>query len=183
MTGKLELQADGKYKFCPYCTNLKDINYNMFCCCSEEEVSNIEINTLYKGKKNREEVLKIVESEHTINTSCLRICSYILHFVSYYMKLYSILLIIGMIPLFGAVGGLAIILIALLFSLITYLLIIGSVWVFARPYISTILFSAIIVLIIVTRIISDYIRQDDDGSKSVRLANRVFMEESNFLDY
>jgi cadmium resistance protein CadD (predicted permease) len=87
-----------------------------------------------------------------------------------------------MVPFFGTVDNYALILITLIYSLVTFKLVIGCAWVSTRPLISAILFSMIIILLILSRIARDYIIHIKDGGK-LRLASRIFMEESNFLDY
>ncbi len=182
MAGKLEMQSDGLYRFSSYETNIKQEGCSMCCCCGTQTNSNYEINKFYIGKKNREDIINIMKSENESCTFCLRITSFLLHFASYYMILYPIILIIGMIPFFGAIGATVLVFVAFLFSLITYLFIICCAWIFARPFMSTVLIALIIVLIVLTKYSSENINKDQNQKASNRFA-RILSDEDNFLEY
>ncbi len=183
MTGKLESQSDGYYKFSTYFTNLKQAGCSFLCCCPSDSSSSYEINRLYIGKKTRDDIINILETENQACTNCLRISSFLLHFASYYMILYPIILIVGMIPFFGAVGITVLIFIAFLLSLITYLIIISTAWIFAKPFLSAMLFGVVIILIIASKITSVQLTEDLRDNKASRIAYRIMSVDSNFLEY
>jgi hypothetical protein len=183
MTGKLESQTEGFYKFGSYATNLKEAGCSILCCCPSDSKSNYEINRMYMGKKTREEIISILETENQACTMCMRITSFLLHFTSYYMILYPIIMIIGMIPFFGAIGATVLVFVAFLFSLMTYLLIIAMSWVFARPFLSVLLFGIIIILVVASKMAGDHMHENGNGEKSFRIPSRMFTEETNFLQY
>jgi fatty acid desaturase len=186
MTGKLETQTDGNYKFSSYVTSLKEAGCSMMCCCSSDSKNCYEINRMYMGKKSREDIINIMETENQACTMCLRITSFLLHFISYYMILYPIIMIVGMIPFFGAVGATVLVFLAFLFSLITYLIIISASWIFARPFLSIVLFGTMIILVFVSKMYGDSLNHgnNNEGENiAKRIAYRIVDDDSNFLQY
>jgi hypothetical protein len=141
MTGKITPKDDG-YMFSKFDTGIQT---SAFCCCTAEE-DNYTIHRLYREKKSREQIYKTVEQENNVCTFGMRLVGLALHFLSYYLILYPMVLLLGIIPYFGAVGASLLIVFALMFSLMTFLIIISISWLAARPVISLIIMSFVIML-------------------------------------
>jgi len=187
MCGKLNPSEDNLYKFTDYETGLKEAGcFSIFCCCSESS-NNYKIQRLFEKKINREEAIKKLTIENESCTLILRIFNFILHFASYYLILYPFILIIGMIPFFGAIGATILVFVAFLLSSITYLFIIAIAWVFARPLVGILLLSIIFMLIFLVKLTKEHVyttpnnEQHYDDNRGFN--HRVVFEEVNFLQY
>ena len=135
------------------------------------------------GKKDRDEIVKMADKDNKHSVVALRTIAYILLYGSIYMILSSIIPILGTIPLVGDAKGLKLIVMSSIISLIVYLLIVSISWMFTKPYSSMLLLAMIFILVIGIKIFNEYVKLINEEGKPKKLANRIMMEESNFLDY
>ena len=118
----------------------------------------MKLDTVLTQKMTREKYYEQINNENNSATWILRLVCYLLHFGSYYLILYPIIMIVGMIPYLGAIGATVLIFVAFLVSLVTFLFIIACAWICARPLRAIILFGIIGILIFVGKSSSDHIK-------------------------
>jgi len=70
-----------------------------------------------------------------------------MHFGAYYGMLYPLILLVGMIPLIGAVGATILVFIAFFVACISFIFIIACAWICARPVLAIFFFGIIFLLI------------------------------------
>jgi len=115
-----------------------------------------------------------LEDENDAATCCLRICGFLLHFAAYYGMLYPLIMLIGMIPLIGAVGATILVFIAFFLACCSFLFIIACAWICARPLFAIFIFTIIGILIVAGKIGRDKLKeegyiQDKEGGQAARL--------------
>lgn len=76
----------------------------------------------------------------------LRVLGFLLHFGGYYGILYPLILILGAIPLIGAVSAFILIFIAFFFTIVSFIFIIACAWICARPLLALVFFSILFLL-------------------------------------
>lgn len=166
--GGLDSSQDGVRQIVPYKTNLYKAGCSYYCCCCTDSDEKYHINLLYQSKKSREEIVDELEQLNNNSTWCLRIVGFLMHFAGYYLILYPLILIMGMIPFLGAIGATLLVIFAFIFSLITFLLIIACAWICARPLYAFLLFGIIILLSFIGKTTKEHFSQNEDSNQSNR---------------
>ena len=166
VVGELSKSADEK-------TGLKDIkcyntNLNMagcsyYCCCCADSDVKYTIDMLYPGRLTREDIVKRLQDGIQTCTCILRVCGFLMHFLSIYLILYPLILLIGMIPFLGAIGATILIFFAFILSLMTFLFIIACAWICARPVYAVLIFGFIFVLFFVGKSSNDHLKSHDQN--------------------
>jgi hypothetical protein len=164
MVGKLNNRDDKFYEFSPYETDYGVGICSSLCCSCNEGGSTVY--RLFREEKTREQIGKVIEWENRAWTSLLRICGFILHFLSYYLTLYPVILIIGMIPFFGAIGTTLLTLFAFIFSLMSFLIVIGLAWFYARPSLGFLFFAVVVVLFYTLKLIKQTVDLNNDNEEN-----------------
>jgi hypothetical protein len=150
------------YKVTEFKTPIKHAEYSCYLCCCGETNESYTVDLVEEGEKTKEDIINMYRDGNKACTFCMRIFGFLLHFTAYYLILYPLILLIGMIPFIGAIGAFVLILFAFLFSLITFLFIIACAWIVARPLMAFFLFSLIIVLIFLSKMSRDRFHNKDD---------------------
>lgn len=166
--GKIEKKEE-KYEISSYKTSIKKPGCSYWCCCCAESAEYYTVDLVYFKKMQREEIVTELENLNDACTWLWRLLGFLLHFASYYLMLYPLILLVGMIPFIGAIGATVLIFIAFIMSLITFLFIIACAWICARPVLAVLIFGVIIVLILVGKQTSDHIKQQNnqDGNQLI----------------
>jgi hypothetical protein len=134
---------------------IKHAQWNYYLCCCGETDEAYQVDIVMSGNLNKKDIIENYELENKTCTCLLRIFGFIMHFGAYYLILYPLILLIGMIPFIGAVGATILIIFAFLFATITYLFIIAVAWVFARPLLALLMFAIIGLLIYTSKMSRD----------------------------
>ena len=148
---------------------IKQAEWNYFLCCCGETDEPYKVDIVNSGKITKKDIIENYELENKTCTCFLRIFGFLMHFGAYYLILYPLILLIGMIPFIGAVGATILIFFAFLFACITYLFIIAVAWIFARPLFALFIFAIIGALIYMSKVTKDkyggnYPPQNDGNS-------------------
>lgn len=83
-----------------------------------------------------------------------------MHFAAYYGMLYPLIMLIGMIPLIGAVGATILVFIAFFLACISFLFIIACAWICARPLFAIFIFGLIGCMIIAGKMGRDKLKEE-----------------------
>jgi hypothetical protein len=150
----------------PYITDLNRAGCSLFCCCCSDDDSKYEVNLIYDKKMTKDEIVKNLEDQNDTCTCLTRVLGFLMQFLSIYLILYPLILLIGMIPFLGAIGATILIFFAFLLSLMTFLFIIACAWICARPIYSVILFGLIFLLIIVGKTSKEQFDNFNDNDKN-----------------
>jgi hypothetical protein len=149
--GKLQAEEDGKISLQKYKTPVAIPGCSYFCCLCTDSDSFYEVDLFYNQKMGREEIVNRLEEESTACTWGLRLLGFILHFLAFYLILYPLILLVGMIPFLGAVGATVLIFFAFLLALMSFLFIIACSWICARPILAFLIFGVIFILMFVVK--------------------------------
>jgi hypothetical protein len=144
-----------------YLTNLKRAGCSYFCCCCAEDEKKYEVNLLYTKKMTRDEIVLDLETQNKTCTCFSRIGGFLMHFLSIYLILYPLILLVGMIPFLGAIGATILIFFAFILSLMTFLFIIACAWICARPVYAVLIFGFIFILFFVGKTSKDHLDTQD----------------------
>lgn len=164
--GGLKTKSDNELEIIPFKTHITKAGCGYFCCCNDSD-DYYEVDLLYTRSMSREDVVKKLELDNTNCTWISRLVGFLMHFGGYYLILYPLTLLIGMIPFIGAVGAMVIIFFAFIFSMITYLFIVACAWICARPVYAGLIFGMIFILMFVGKISRDQIQMmqgNDNGN-------------------
>ncbi len=179
--GSLSTGKDGVQEISPFETNIKNAEFCYLCCCCEDS-SYMKIDTVLTTKMTRQKYYEEINSQNSTNTWLLRLLCFLLHFASYYLIFYPIIMIVGMIPFLGAIGATILIFVAFLIALVTFLFIIALAWICARPLRAFILFGIIGILIFVGKTSSDHIKaQYDNYERSNQGSSNSLTANARFL--
>jgi len=141
-----------------YNSTIHEAEWNYYLCCCGESESFYKIDMCYTGVMTRQEIVDKLTIENKCCTNFLRIIGFLMHFGAYYLILYPIILLVGMIPFLGAIGAFVLIFFAFIASLITFLFIIACAWIFARPLLALIIFGIIGVLVVISKLSRDHVQ-------------------------
>jgi hypothetical protein len=147
-----------------YMTNLNKAGCSYFCCCCADSSEKYDFDQVYTEKMTREEIVKKMEDDNTSCTWVSRIGGFFMHFLSIYLILYPLILLVGMIPLLGAIGATVLIFFAFILSLMTFLFIIACAWVCARPVYAVLIFGFIFILFILGKASNDHIKSQQEAN-------------------
>lgn len=178
--GALSTAKDGVKEIGSFETDIKNAEFCYLCCCCEDS-SYMKIDTVLTTKMTRQKYYEEINSQNTTNTWLLRLLCFLLHFASYYLILYPIIMIVGMIPFLGAIGATVLIFVAFLIALVTFLFVIALAWICARPLRAIILFGIIGILIFVGKTSSDHIKAQYDNNEKSPPASNNFSTNLKFL--
>ena len=184
MIGAMRKKLDS-FELEPYQTNIIKTESSLFNCFNRKNVF-YEIYRLFSSKLSKEELINVINNEGS-NVWLTRIIIILIHLTSYYLILYTFTITLGIIPIFGSINSTILLLITCLLTLISYFLLLTTVWLFYRPIIAFILLGIVIILIFSSTLIQEHINQKfeyyehrDSYNKHKIIAIR---EDASFLQY
>jgi hypothetical protein len=160
-------------------SEIHQAEWNYYLCCCGESEEFYKIDMCYSGVLTRQDIVSRLTTENNCCTNTLRVVGFLMHFGSYYLILYPIILLVGMIPFLGAVGAVVLIFFAFIMSLITFLFIIACAWIFARPLLALIIFGIIGILVVISKLSRDHIvsQQQGENKSDARKFGEIIKEK------
>jgi hypothetical protein len=174
MVGKLNARMDKYYEFSPFDTQMETLSACNYLCCCGDSGSHCNIHRLFREQLDRDQIIKTINSENSCKTWLFRFGGFMLHFLSFYLILYPLILLVGMIPFFGAIGVTLLIFFAFGFALMSCLFILGVSWLFARPVTTVILFSGIVILFYLIKATKLYVDNNSIHAEDDPVAKFLF---------
>jgi hypothetical protein len=156
-------------------TKMHDAAWSCCLCCFGETSESNKLCDLEKGAVSKEEYVKQKRANNEMCTNILRLVGFLMHFLSYYLILYPLILLLGMIPFLGAVAATVLVIFAFLFALVTFLFIIACAWICARPVLAICIFSVMFVFIFLSKKATDKYGDKNHSDTYSRLSKTKFL--------